>query len=174
MAFVAIAIKIVVKSGKVMSRELFGINAFHSVQPSPVQSAKKQHNSLAIPLQNLATPPPTLAFPLQNLAKPLSSATLNPILSNEVTTQKDVPLKSVLKNTSSSPSSSLSCPLSFKISPPSPASPLQNPTTPPTTLNSIPSNEAETQNDKSSEYFLHNTPSPSETFPPLPPNTPTY
>ena len=176
LAFVAIAVKIVVKSGKVMIRELFGINAFHSVEPSPVQSAKKQNNSLAVPIQNLATPPPELAFPLQNLATPPSSATSNPIPSNEVATKQDISLKSVHKNTPSPPSPSVSLSLPSQNLPPLPASPLQNPTTPPTTLNSIPSNEATTQKDMSLENFLKNTPSPSpsETLPPPPPNTPTY
>ena len=171
-AFVAIAVKIVVKSGKVMSRELFGINAFHSVQPSPVQSTKKLNNSLAIPRQYLATPPPALVFPLQNLATPPSSATLNPKPSNEVATKLDISLKTIHKDTPAPPFPSVS----LFWSPPLPASPLQNPTTPPTTLKSIPSNEAATQKHKSLEKFLKNTPSPSlsETLPPPPPNTPTY
>ena len=38
LAFAAISIKIVVKSGRVISRELFGINEFQYCTPSPSQS----------------------------------------------------------------------------------------------------------------------------------------
>ena len=159
-----------------MSRELFGINAFHSVQPSPVQSTKKLNNLLAIPLQNLTTPPPALVFPLQNLATPPYSATSNPIPSNVVATKQDISLKTVHKNTPAPPFPSVS----LFWSPPLPASPLQNPATPPflspLTFNPIPSNKDVTQKDKSLERFLKNrpSPSPSETLPLPPPNTPTY
>ena len=90
LGFAAISIKIVVKSGYVISRELFGINAFQSLQPSPVQIA----SAIAFPLQNPATPP----------------ATSNTIPSNEVAIQKDRSLKSVLKVTPSPSSPSLSFP----------------------------------------------------------------
>ena len=94
LGFAAISIKIVVKSGHVMSRELFGINAFQSLQPSPVQITRKQINS-----------PPALVSPLQNPTTPPAISKTVP--SNEVAIQKDRSLKSVLKNTPSrsSPSS---------------------------------------------------------------------
>ena len=202
-----------------MSRELFGINAFQSIQPSPVQNTRKQINSppaLASPLRNSATPPvtsnpipsnevatqkdrfltsvlqntpsptypsssfllpsqnspPSPAFPLQTLATPPSPATLNPILSIEMATQKDEPLECVLKNPPSPPSPYISPP--SQNSPPLPALPLQKPATSPSS-NPISSNEAPTQRDKSLESFLRNTPSPpspSIFLPPPPKNTP--
>jgi hypothetical protein len=130
LGFAAISIKIVVKSGYVISRELFGINAFQSLQPSPVQIA----SAIAFPLQNPAIPP----------------ATSNTVPSNEVAIQKDRSIKSVLKNTLSPSPPSLSFPpppkntpemahyqaathskiiISSQNSPPSPVSPLQNPAT---------------------------------------------
>ena len=163
MAFAAISIKIVVKSGKVICRELFGINAFEPVQPSPVQRSKTKIQS-----------PPALAIPLQNLTTPPPPTTTNPIPSNEVSTKKDIPLESILKNKPSSPSPS-SVSLPSQNLPPSPASPLQNPVSPtspsPTTLKPIPSNEAAMQKDKSFKSVLKNTttcPSPSETLLPPP------
>ena len=144
-----------------MSRELFGINAFQSIQPSPVQNTRKQINS-----------PPALASPLRNPATP--PATSNPIPSNEVAMQKDRFLTSVLQNTHSPTYPSFS----FPLPPPSPAFPLQNPTTLPfpATSNPILSIEMVTQKDEPLESVIKNTPSPPSPYisppfqnsPPLP------
>ena len=143
--------------------------ATSTTSPGKTTSSRKQINS-----------PPALASPLQNPTTPLSPLNSNPIPLNEVAMEKFMSLEKVLNNTSTPPSPSASLPVPFQNSPPSPASPLQNPATPlfpsPSTLNPIPFNEAATQKDKSLERFLKNTPSPShsETLPQPPPNTPTY
>ena len=178
LGFAAISIKIVVKSGYVISRELFGINAFQSLQPSPVQIA----SAIAFPLQNPATPP----------------ATPNTIPSNEVAIQKDRSLKSVLKNTPSPSFPSLSFPpppqntpemahyqaathskkiTSSQNSPSSPTSPVQNPATLRSLATSIAlvSIEMAKQKDESLESVLQKTPSStsfSTSLPPSPQNTP--
>ena len=219
LAFAAISIKIVVKSGRVISRELFGINEFQYCTPSPSQSRDVtagttiatavaptfsdnltlfQPGGQILPHQRRGSTknfpvvttlqstrkqinsPPALASPLQNPNITLSLLNSNPIPLNEVAKEKYISLETVVKNTLSPLSLSKSLLLTSQNSPPSPASPLQNPTTPlfpsPSTLKPIPANEAATQKDKSFERFLKSTPSPSpsETLPLPPPNTPTY
>ena len=168
-----------------MSRELFGINAFQSLQPSPVQSTRKQINS-----------PPALVSPLQNSATPPATSNTKP--SNGVAMQKDRSLKSVLQNkpSPSSPSLSFQPPpqntpemahyqaathskkiTSSQNSPLSPASPLQNPATlrSPATSNPLFSIEMAKQKDEPLESVLQKTPSPpspSASLPPSPQNTP--
>ena len=148
-----------------MSRELFGINAFQSIQPSPVQTTRKQINS-----------PPALASPLRNPATP--PATSNPIPSNEVAMQKDRSLTSVLQNTPSPTYPSFTFPLPSQNLPLSPAFLAQNAVTlpSPATSNPILSIEMVTQKDEPLESVLKNTPSPPSIYisppfqnsPPLP------